>query len=66
MQINPLLFSSRAYFLQKFPNPLEHERDVHESGIEDPQTPKLLRFAHRQLVYHVVFPTVTCSLPNEA
>jgi hypothetical protein len=52
--------------LVEFPNPFEHQGDVHEFGVQDPQTTERFGLTNSSPVYHMVLPTVTDSFPEEA
>jgi hypothetical protein len=40
--------------LVEFPNPLEHQCDVHEFDVEDSQSSERFRFTHSSPIYHVI------------
>jgi hypothetical protein len=52
--------------LVELPNPFEHQRDVHEFGVEDSQSSKRFRFTHRSPIHHVIPAFVPHSFPKEA
>jgi hypothetical protein len=52
--------------LIQFPNPFEHQSDVHEFGVEDTQSSERFRLTHRSPIYHVILAFVAHSFPKEA